>query len=125
MAPHNEQTGLEQTLTERLARLSVPIRILRHDQANGGYWYQWNTMLTGTGDCGTFADAVIGAITYQQEQREAQRLIATPAHYTSETATTLGACLRRTRHPFGQRRSSICTWARRAGWRVCRRMTWS
>jgi len=96
MAHHNDQTGLEQTLTERLAALPVPIRIVHHKPEHGA-WYQWKTLLTGTGDCGTFADAVIGAITYQQEQQQTQRLSATPAHYTLETVATLGECLRRTR----------------------------
>jgi hypothetical protein len=95
MAPHNEQTDLEQTLTERLAQLSVPIRILHHKPEHGA-WYQWNTLLTGTGDCGTFADAVIGAITYQQEQQQ-RTLLATPGRYTLETVGTLGECLRQTR----------------------------
>ncbi len=97
MAHHNDQTDLEQTLTERLAALPVPIRIIHHKPEHGA-WYQWKTLLTGTGDRGTFADAVIGAITYQQEQHEPpQRLIATPARYTLETVATLGECLRRTR----------------------------
>ncbi len=93
MAHHNDQTGLEQTLTERLAQLPVPIRIVHHTPAYSA-WYQWKTLLTGTGDCGTFADAVIQAITYQQKQ---QALLATPACYTLETVATLGECLRRTR----------------------------
>src|SRR5690242_18805588 len=96
MAHHNDQIDLEQTLTKRLAALPVPIRIIHHKPEHGA-WYQWKTLLTGTGDCGTFADAVIGAITHQQEQHEAQRLIATPARYTLETVATLGECLRRTR----------------------------
>lgn len=96
MVRPNDQTGLEQTLTERLAALPVPIRIIHHKPEHGA-WYQWNTLLTGTGDCGTFADAVIQAITYQQEQQKQQALIATPARYTLETVATLGECLRRTR----------------------------
>jgi hypothetical protein len=94
MARHNDQTGLEQTLMERLAALPVPIRIIHHKPEHGA-WYQWNTLLTGTGDCGTFADAVIGAMTYQQEQQ--YTLIATPARYAFETVATLGECLRRAR----------------------------
>src|SRR5689334_9680211 len=93
MTRSNDQTALEQTLTERLAQLPVPIRIVHHKPEHGA-WYQWKTLLTGTGDCGTFADAVIQAITYQQQQ---QALIATPARYTLETVATLGECLRRTR----------------------------
>jgi hypothetical protein len=93
MARQNDQTALEKTLTERLAQLSVPIRIIQH-----GAWYQWKTLLTGTGDCGTFADAVIGAMTYQQEHELQQHtLSATPARYTLDTIATLGECLRRAR----------------------------
>lgn len=96
MTRQNDQTALEQTLTERLAALPIPIRIIHHRPEHGA-WYQWKTQLTGTGDCGMFADAVIGAITYQQEQHQTQRLNATPARYTLETVVTLGECLRRTR----------------------------
>jgi len=96
MAHHNDHIGLEQTLTERLAQLPVPIRIVHHKPEHGG-WYQWKTLLTGEGSCGTFADAVIGAITYQQEQHKQQGLIAQPSRYTLETLSTLGECLRRTR----------------------------
>lgn len=96
MTHHNDQIDLEQTLTKRLAALPIPIRIIHHKPEHGA-WYQWKTLLTGTGDCGTFADAVIQAIAHQQEQHEAQRLIATPARYTLETVATLGECLRRTR----------------------------
>ncbi len=96
MTRQNDQTALEQTLTERLAALPIPIRILHHKPEHGG-WYQWKTLLTGAGDCGSFADAVIGAITYQQEQQQTQRLSATPARYTLETIVTLGECLRRMR----------------------------
>jgi len=96
MAHHNDQTSLEQTLTERLAQLPVPIRIVHHKPEHGG-WYQWKTLLNGTGDCCSFADAVIGAIFYQQEQHKQQTLIATPARYTLGTLSTLGECLRRTR----------------------------
>jgi len=94
MAQHNDQTALEQMLTERLAQLPVPIRIVHHEEH--GAWYQWKTLLTGTSDCGSFADAVIQAITYQQEQHKQQALTATPARYTLETVATLGECLRRT-----------------------------
>ena len=96
MTRSNDQAALEQTLTERLAQLPVPIRIIHHKPEHGA-WYQWKTLVTGTGDCGTFADAVIQAITYQQEQQQQQALIATPARYTLETVATLGECLRRTR----------------------------
>jgi len=96
MTRQNDQTALEQTLTERLAQLPVPIRIVHHKPEHGA-WYQWRTLLTGTGDCGTFADAVIQAITYQQEQHKQQVLIAAPARYTLSTLATLGECLRRTR----------------------------
>jgi hypothetical protein len=94
MTHHQNETDLEQELTNRLATLSIPIRIVHHAPARGA-WYQWSTML-GTGDCGTLADAVIGAMTYQQEQHQTQRLIATPTQYTREAVTTLGACLQRT-----------------------------
>ncbi len=107
MTRSNDQAALEQTLTERLAQLPVPIRIIHHKPEHGA-WYQWKTLVTGTGDCGTFADAVIQAITYQQEQQQQQALIATPAcagHAKSD-----------------QPRSSTCTWARKAGWKVCRPM---
>lgn len=96
MVHHNDQTGLEKTLTERLAQLPIPIRILHHKPEHGA-WYQWKTLLTGTGDCGMFEDAVIQAITYQQEHEPTQRLIATLARYTLDTVATLGECLRRTR----------------------------
>jgi hypothetical protein len=96
MTRSNDQTALEQTLTEHLAQLPVPIRIVHHKPEHGA-WYQWKTMLTGSGDCGTFADAVIQAITYQQEHEMQQALIATPARYTLDAVATLGECLRRTR----------------------------
>src|SRR2546426_9659968 len=96
MAHHNDQADLEETLTERLAQLPVPIRIIHHKPEHGA-WYQWKTGLAGTGDCGSFADAVIGAITYQQEQHKQQVLVASPARYTLSTVATLGACLRQTR----------------------------
>jgi hypothetical protein len=54
-------------------------------------------MLTGTGDCDTFVDAVIQAITYQQEHVSQHTLVATLARYTLETVATLGESLRRTR----------------------------
>jgi hypothetical protein len=96
MAQHNNQVGLEQALTERLAQLPIPIRIVHHKPEHGA-WYQWKTGLTGTGDCGTFADAVIGVLTYQQEQHKQQALAATPGRYSLSTVVTLGECLRRTR----------------------------
>lgn len=117
MAHHNDQTGLEQTLTERLAALPVPIRIVHHKPEHGA-WYQWKTLLTGTGDCGTFADAVIQAITYQQEHEMQQALIATPARYTLETAATLGECLRRTRKVRPTPVLYLYLGAASAGWRV-------
>jgi hypothetical protein len=81
---------------ERLAALPVPIRILHHKPEHGA-WYQWKILLTGTGDCDTFADAVIQAITYQQEHESQHTLVATLARYTLETVATLGECLHRTR----------------------------
>ena len=44
MAHHDDQTGLEQTLTERLAALPVPIRIVHHKPEHGAR-YQWKTLL--------------------------------------------------------------------------------
>ena len=93
MTPRNNQAGLEQELTDRLAQLPVPIRILELPEQDAQY--QWST-LTGTGSSGTFADAVVQALTYQQEHEKQQTLIAT-GHYTLATVTTLGECLRRTR----------------------------
>ena len=58
---------------------------------------QWKILLTGTGDCDTFADAVIQAITYQQEHESQHTLVVTLARYTLETVATLGECLRRMR----------------------------
>src|SRR5438132_10972040 len=58
---------------------------------------QFRKVGTGTGDCGTFADAVIQAITYQQEHESQHTLVATLTRYTLETVATLGECLRRTR----------------------------
>lgn len=94
MTHHQHEADLEQELIDRLATLPTPIRIGHHTAH--GTWYQWHTMLTGTGDCGTFADAVIQGITYQQEQHQTQRLIATPGRYKQQAVTTLGECLRRT-----------------------------
>jgi len=92
MAQHNNQIALEKALTERLAQLLVPIRIVPHSA-----WYQWSTPPAGTGDCGTFEDSVLQAIAYQQEQYQTQRLVATPKRYTLETMATLGDCLHQTR----------------------------
>ncbi len=101
MARQNDHNTLETTLTEQFAQLPIPIHIL-HQKPEYGAWYQWKTQHTGTGDCGTFEDAVIQAITYQQEhkfsqQLSATRLSATPERYTPATLLTLGQCLRLTR----------------------------
>jgi hypothetical protein len=88
------QPDLEKTLTERLARLPMPIRIIHHKPEHGN-WYQWKTLLSGTGDCSTFADAVTEAIAYQQSQYPFQQLRAHPGRYTLSELTTLGACLRK------------------------------
>lgn len=97
MAHQNEQTPLEKNLTERLAHLPIPIRITQQQPA-GGTWYQWDTPQYGTGDCGSFADAVLQAITYQQDHyQQTQKLAATPARHSYDTVETLGDCLDRTR----------------------------
>jgi len=121
MTRSNDQAALEQTLTERLAQLPVPIRIIHHKPEHSA-WYQWKTLVTGTGDCGTFADAVIQAITYQQEQQQQQALIATTARYTLETVATLGECLRRTRKVRPTPVLYLYLGAASAGWKVCRPM---
>jgi len=65
-------------------------------QKGGGGWYQWKALFAGTGDCGTFADAVIQAIAYVQQQQGIQKLAAPEAHRKIER-TTLEACLQRVR----------------------------
>jgi hypothetical protein len=45
-------------------RASSTICIVRHQPAEGGPWYQWKALLTGTGDTDTFEDAVQRSLTY-------------------------------------------------------------
>ncbi len=74
MASQKQPSALEQELTRRLAGLPTPIRIVHHQPERGGGWYQWKALVTGGEDCGTFADAVIQAIAYVQQQQRQQKL---------------------------------------------------
>ncbi len=89
-------TALEQSLITRLQELPIPIRLKRHEPETGGYWYQWRAMLAGTGDRGTFEDALIEALNYIQRHSSAEEphrsLIASPGrHKLASTVTLLGA----------------------------------
>lgn len=65
-------SALEQQLTQILAELPIPIRIVRHHPEGGGLWYMWKALLTGTGDCGSFEEAVRQALTYVITTLQAQ-----------------------------------------------------
>lgn len=63
---------LELQLTEILAHLPTPIRIVRHEPDEGGIWYKWKALLTGTGDTGTFEAAVEQSLTYVMQELRSQ-----------------------------------------------------
>ncbi len=90
---------LEQALITRLQILPIPIRIRRYER-EGGFWYQWSAMVAGTGDCGTFADALMEALTYAQrysvpEQYPIKQLLGSVGRAGQRDILSLQAALRR------------------------------
>lgn len=63
---------MEQQLTQILAELPVPIRIVRNHLEDGESWYRWEVLLTGAGGCSSFEEAMRQALTYVLTTLQAQ-----------------------------------------------------
>lgn len=87
----------EQELIKRLATLPIPIRLVRHMPEAGSYWYRWQA-LSGSGDRGTFEDALIEALAHVQRVGNLEvshgSLIASPGRHTRTRVVTLREALR-------------------------------